>query len=305
MSTVPESKPTVPRGRSTAPIVLTTIEGIRRQVSALRAAGCSVALVPTMGALHAGHLSLVDIASANADAVIVSVFVNPAQFGPTEDLAKYPRTLDADVEALTGVGVDAVFAPAAEELYPAGWPTTLVTPGAIATRYEGALRPGHFAGVLTVVTKLLNIVQPDVAVFGEKDAQQLALVRRLVKDLDIPTTIVAAPTRRDTEGLALSSRNRYLSDVDRATAQFVPRAVTAVVEQARAGAGAVQARDAGIALLRAQPSIALDYLDIVDEEFAPVRADHTGSARVIVAARVGQTRLIDNASIVLTAKDPA
>lgn len=279
---------------ASSPVLTHSVADARAAVRRLRERGLSIALVPTMGALHAGHLSLVELARTQADVVVVSIFVNPVQFGPTEDLAAYPRTLDDDVRLLAGSAA-VVFAPSAEEMYPDGWPQTLVTPGEIATRYEGALRPGHFAGVLTVISKLFHIVQPDIAVFGEKDAQQLAVVRRMVADLDVPVRIVGAPIRRDTDGIALSSRNRYLSESERATALFLSRAITAVAEQARDGVHPSAARAVGISLLEAQAGIEIDYLDIVDEStFTAVDDDFTGDARVIVAARVGTTRLIDN-----------
>jgi len=253
-----------------------------------------VALVPTMGALHAGHLQLVDVAARAAREVVVSIFVNPLQFGPSEDFARYPRTLDADLAALAGRGVAFVFAPSAEEMYE-GKRGTLVTPPDGSDAFEGAIRPGHFAGVLTVVAKLFHIVQPDVAVFGRKDLQQLSLVERMVRDLDFPLAVLPVDTVRESDGLALSSRNRYLSPEDRARAPRLQQALQAT--RARFGAGE---RDpaalvaAGRQTIAADPAITLDYFEIVrPSTFTPVAQAERGDA-AIVAARVGGTRLLDN-----------
>ncbi|MEV0352141.1 pantoate--beta-alanine ligase [Nonomuraea sp. NPDC050680] len=280
----------------------------------------SVALVPTMGALHEGHRSLIREARVRADHVVVSIFVNPLQFSPNEDFSRYPRTFDADLEACRAEGVDVVFAPSADDMYPPGRQVS-VQSGEMGTIVEGAVRPGHFDGVLTVVLKLFNLVQPDVAVFGQKDAQQLAMIRRMVADLDLPIDIVGAPTVREPDGLALSSRNRYLSADERQVALTLSRALragaaesapaTALPEGAGAvpatalleGAGSVPARirAAALAVLEgAAPRLALDYLVLVDPAtFAEVSESYRGEAVLAVAAKVGTTRLIDNAVLSL------
>ncbi|UOE46129.1 pantoate--beta-alanine ligase [Agromyces larvae] len=260
-----------------------------------RAGGASVALVPTMGALHDGHLALVRRAREVADVVVVSIFVNPLQFGEGEDLDRYPRTLDADVAALAGLGVELVFAPSVAEMYPTGPVSTRVTAGEVGDLYEGASRPGHFDGMLTVVSKLFHIAQPDVAVFGQKDAQQVFLVKRMVRDLDLPLRVEIVPTVREADGLALSSRNRYLSSDDRGAALALSESLRAAERAAADGvAEALAEADAAFGAHDLQP----DYLVIVDPEtFLPVADDATGDAIVIVAARVGTTRLIDNARV--------
>jgi pantoate--beta-alanine ligase len=263
-------------------------------LAGLRAGGRRLALVPTMGALHSGHLGLVRAAAAGADAVVASIFVNPLQFGAGEDLDRYPRTPEADLAALAAEGVDLVFAPSAEEMYPGGPPRVTVDAGPLGELLEGTSRPGHFAGVLTVVTKLVGLLRPDVAVFGEKDYQQLALVRRAVVDLELGVEVVGVPTVREPDGLALSSRNRYLSDVERARALSLSRALRAGAAAGPGGAGAVLA--AATAEL-ADPGLAVDYLALrgVDLSAAP----DAGPARLLVAAWVGSTRLIDNVPLVL------
>lgn len=283
---------------SPRPRVLATIPEVRALVGERRAAGASVALVPTMGALHEGHLALVRRATEVADLVIVSVFVNPLQFGPGEDLDRYPRTLDADLAALAGLGVDAVFAPSVDEMYPDGPSATRVVAGEVGTLYEGASRPGHFDGMLTVVSKLFHIVQPDVACFGQKDAQQVHLVRRMVRDLDLPVSIEVVPTVREPDGLALSSRNRFLSPAERQTALALSEALRAAVDAAPQGAAEVLAE--AEAAFGAHEAVQPEYLVVVDPvSFLPVDARATGPALVLVAARVGETRLIDNAPITL------
>jgi pantoate--beta-alanine ligase len=250
-----------------------------------------VALVPTMGALHEGHLSLVREAQARADAVVVSVFVNPLQFGPGEDLDRYPRTLDADVKALEGEGVDVVFAPGAADVYPGGPPQVTVDAGPLGTLLEGASRPGHFAGVLTVVAKLLGLVRPDVAVFGEKDYQQLTLIRRMVADLELGVRIDGAPTVREPDGLAMSSRNRFLTPADRQQALALSRALRRGAEQHTA-AGILAAASAELT------GVDTDYLALRGTDLGPAPA--SGPGRLLVAARVGSTRLIDNVPVTLT-----
>jgi pantoate--beta-alanine ligase len=272
---------------------MTELVRTRAELAAARAgvAG-SLALVPTMGALHDGHAELIRHAGTQADAVAVSVFVNPLQFGPAEDLDRYPRTLERDLEVLDRLGVGLVFAPSATEMYPNGSPAVTVDPGPLGALLEGASRPGHFAGVLTVVTKLLGLVHPDVAVFGEKDYQQLALIRRAVADLELGVRIVGAPTVRDPDGLALSSRNRYLTPQQRRHALALSRALRAGAEEGPSGAGAVL--KAATEELR---GIDVDYLALRGVELGPAPA--TGPARLLVAARVGTTRLIDNVPLTL------
>ncbi|MFF4404696.1 pantoate--beta-alanine ligase [Streptomyces sp. NPDC001262] len=265
------------------------------------------AVVMTMGALHEGHATLIrtarELVGADGE-VVVTVFVNPLQFGPGEDLERYPRTLDADFAVAGEAGADAVFAPAADEVYPGGEPQVRVTAGPMGERLEGAFRPGHFDGMLTVVAKLLHLTLPDVALFGQKDAQQLALIRRMVRDLNFPVEIVAVPTVREADGLALSSRNRYLSDADRASALELSRALLAAHNVVELGPGAV--RHAAHVVLHAAaqmtPPVDLDYLALVDPaDFTEVPDDHTGEAVLAVAAKVGTTRLIDNMPLVFGA----
>jgi len=272
---------------------MTELVRTRAELAAARAgvAG-SLALVPTMGALHDGHAELIRYAGTLADAVAVSLFVNPLQFGPAEDLDRYPRTLERDLDLLDRLGVGLVFAPGATEMYPDGRPAVTVDPGPFGGLLEGASRPGHFAGVLTVVTKLLGLVRPDVAVFGEKDYQQLALIRRTVADLELGVRIVGAPTVRDPDGLALSSRNRYLSPEQRQQALALSRALRAGAEEGPSGAGTVL--KAATEELR---GIDVDYLALRGVDLGPAPA--AGPARLLVAARVGTTRLIDNVPLTL------
>jgi pantoate--beta-alanine ligase len=260
---------------------------------ALRHTGRRVMLVPTMGALHDGHLALVRAAKrVPGSVVVVSIFVNPLQFGAGEDLDAYPRTLDDDLQLLRGEGVEAVFAPTAAAMYPTGLRTT-VQPGPLAAELEGEPRPTHFAGVLTVVAKLLQIVRPDRVFFGEKDYQQLVLIRQLVADLNIDVEVVGVPTVREADGLAMSSRNRYLDPVQRELAVALSAALTAGAHAATDGAQA--ALDAARAVLDATPGLVLDYLELRDAELGPVRDSPSG--RLLVAARIGTTRLLDNVSI--------
>ncbi|GAA1787653.1 pantoate--beta-alanine ligase [Agromyces lapidis] len=278
--------------------VVTTIAELRGLLAGRRAAGASIALVPTMGALHDGHFALVRRARELADVVVVSIFVNPLQFGPAEDLDRYPRTLDADVDALATLGVELVFAPSAAEMYPDGPSSTRVVAGAVGGLYEGASRPGHFDGMLTVVAKLFNIVAPEFAVFGQKDAQQVFLVRRMVRDLDLPLAIEVVPTVREHDGLALSSRNRFLGDAERTTALALSEALGAAAESADEGPAEALAEAA--AAFGDHDGAELDYFVIVDPEtLLPVAGDATGPALALVAARIGATRLIDNRVIEL------
>ncbi|MGN6577580.1 MAG: pantoate--beta-alanine ligase [Nocardioides sp.] len=276
-----------------APLVATTREELAAALKAVRAAGGRVGLVPTMGALHDGHVSLMAQARAHlapGDALVVSVFVNPLQFGPGEDLDRYPRTFDADLERCAAAGVDVVFAPSVDEVYPGGEPQVTVEPGPLGTVLEGATRPGHFRGVLTVVAKLFGLVQPDLAVFGQKDYQQLVLIRRMVADLCLPVEVVGAPTVREDDGLALSSRNRYLSVEERGLALVLSRALRAAVDAGPRGAEAALA--AAHDVLDEAPGVDLDYIALTDPDLGEAPA--SGEARVLVAARVGTTRLIDN-----------
>ncbi|WP_214107425.1 pantoate--beta-alanine ligase [Acrocarpospora catenulata] len=252
------------------------------------------ALVPTMGALHEGHRSLIRLAGERAEHVVVSIFVNPLQFGPNEDFSRYPRTFDADLAVCEQEGVRAVFAPSAADMYLPDRQVA-VSAGAMGTVVEGAFRPGHFDGVLTVVLKLFNLVQPDLAIFGQKDAQQLALIRRMVADLDVPVEIVAAPTVREPDGLALSSRNRYLSARERVTALELSRALRAGAVQREPARIRQAARAVLEEAARLDPPLLLDYLALVDPaSFTDVGEGYRRQAVLAVAAKVGTTRLIDN-----------
>ncbi len=260
---------------------------------ALRRTGRRVMLVPTMGALHDGHLALVRAAKRVPGAVVVvSIFVNPLQFGAGEDLDAYPRTFDDDAALLSGAGVEMVFAPTAAAMYPHGLRTT-VQPGPLAAELEGGARPTHFAGVLTVVCKLLQIVRPDRIFFGEKDYQQLVLIRQMVADLDIEVSVVGVPIVRESDGLAMSSRNRYLDPAQRELAVTLSAALTAGAHAATAGAAA--ALEAARAVLDAVPAIEVDYLELRAPDLGPL--GDGGPARLLVAARLGRTRLLDNVSI--------
>lgn len=252
-----------------------------------------VGVVPTMGALHAGHVSLLRAARAAGDHVIMTLFVNPLQFGPNEDLATYPRTWAADLAIAEKEGVDVVFAPSEAEMYPNGAPAVRVNPGPLGEILEGASRPGFFHGVLTVVAKLLGLTRPDAAFFGEKDYQQLTLVRAMVRDLDLGVDIVGVPTVREPDGLALSSRNAYLSAEDRVVALALSKALSAAA--AVAGQGAAAARSAAVGVFEVTPAAALDYVVVTDPDLGP--APESGPARMLIAARVGATRLIDNAPL--------
>ena len=284
------------------PVLANTREELAALLAEPRRTGARVALVPTMGALHEGHASLVRTARAATDGpVVVSIFVNPMQFAPTEDLDRYPRTLEADLDVCAAEGVDVVFAPAVEEVYPGGFSHdavrdgVTVDPGRLGTVLEGASRPGHFAGVLTVVAKLFGLVRPDLAVFGEKDYQQLVLIRRMVADLCLGIEVVAGETVREPDGLALSSRNRYLDEDGRRVASALSRALRAAQE--RASYGVPAARWAAMSVLKAEPRLELDYLALTSPDLTD--PPETGAGRVLVAARVGTTRLIDNLPIVL------
>nr|WP_244250556.1 pantoate--beta-alanine ligase [Rathayibacter festucae] len=271
---------------------------LRETLREARRGGARIALVPTMGALHDGHLALVDRAREIADVVVVSIFVNPLQFGPNEDLDRYPRDLAADVALLEERGVAHVFAPSVAEMYPDGPSSTRVVAGKVGSLYEGRSRPGHFDGMLTVVSKLLHIVQPDVAMFGQKDAQQLFLVRRMVRDLDLPVAIEGVDTVREEDGLALSSRNRYLDARERRAARTIPLLLEAAASAADRGLDAVIAAAQSASM--GEPLVKLDYLVVANPAtLLPVDDDHRGPALVLVAAVVGSTRLLDNGPILL------
>ena len=271
-----------------------TIEDTRSVCRSERWAGRRVGLVPTMGALHEGHVSLVRIAQAKSDFVVVSIFVNPLQFGPSEDLAKYPRSFERDQKLLEREGVDVIFAPTVPEMYPTA-ATTYVTVEGLSERLDGQSRPGHFRGVTTVVSKLFHIVEPDVAVFGQKDAAQLAIIRRMVRDLNLPVEIVAGPIVREPDGLAMSSRNAYLDTQQRQQALVLSRALRRVQEVFQGGERSAQKLTAaGREVFASEPAVRLDYLSVVDPESLEPIADVTTEALVAVAAYVGATRLIDN-----------
>lgn len=278
----------------------------REELAAVRAGvRGTLALVPTMGALHEGHRALIRRAHELADNVAVSIFVNPLQFAPHEDLDRYPRPFSKDIETCAAEGVDIVFAPTPQVMYPRE-PEVRLSSGRMGTVVEGASRPGHFDGVLTVVLKLFNLIRPDIALFGEKDAQQLALIRRMVADLDIPVQIVAGRTVRELDGLALSSRNRYLTPADRRTALGLSRALQAGEDAVDRGPAAVlrAARAVLDEAVKADPPLDLDYLALVDPvTFEPVDDAHAGLAVLAVAGAVGTTHLIDNVPLVFTPRE--
>jgi pantoate--beta-alanine ligase len=277
----------------TPPPVLRSVAQLRAAVAGWKATGARVGVVPTMGALHAGHLSLVRAAQARAGRVIVSIFVNPTQFNNPEDLATYPRTEAADLAALAPLGVDAVFAPAADEVYPRGFATTVTVAG-LADPLEGEHRPGHFAGVATVVAKLFVMTQADVACFGEKDWQQLAVIRRMAADLDLPVDVVGCPTLRDPDGLALSSRNARLSREARARAPALYRAMRGAAEAIRTGSPVAEALETARAEVLAAGFAAIDYLVLRDA--ATLGPPGDGPRRLLAAATLDGVRLIDNIS---------
>jgi pantoate--beta-alanine ligase len=280
--------------RMSPPIVRSVAE-LRTRVAAWRAAGERVGLVPTMGALHEGHLSLIRLAKTRAARVVASLFVNPTQFGPAEDFEAYPRDEARDGELVASVGCDLLYAPGVGEMYGQGFATTVSVAG-VSEPLDGAARPGHFAGVATVVAKLLLQAAPDLAVFGEKDYQQLQVIRRMVRDLDIPVEIVGAPTARAQDGLALSSRNAYLTAAERAVAAELHRALAAAVEGLHAGRPAAEVEREAAARLAAAGFGPIDYVEVRDADDlarlgpGPV----SGNARILAAARLGRARLIDN-----------
>lgn len=289
--------------RTPTPVVTRTRGGLARGLAGVRRRTDSVALVPTMGALHDGHRALLHRARELADSVVVTIFVNPLQFGPGEDLDRYPHTPEADLRLCAEAGVALLWAPPREVVYPEP-PRVTVSAGELGSRLCGASRPGHFDGVLTVVAKLLHLTAPDAAVFGEKDAQQLALVRRMVRDLDLPVHVVGVPTVREPDGLAVSSRNRYLDAAARVAATALSGALAAGAAAAADGPDAVR-RAAG-AVLDGAHGVQVDYLALVDPaRLHEVPADHAGPALLAVAGYVGGTRLIDNVTVTLAGPGPA
>jgi pantoate--beta-alanine ligase len=278
----------------TTPLVATT----RAELAAARAAMPGrVAVVMTMGALHEGHVRLIQVARERADSVLVTIFVNPLQFAPGEDLQRYPRTLDADVAICARAGADVIFAPGVDEMYPDDEPGVSLDAGELGSRLEGATRPTHFNGVLAAVARLLELTRPDIAVFGEKDAQQLELIRRMVAGQGYQAQIVGVEVVRDPDGLALSSRNGYLTPADRKNALVLSRALRAAADVAGQGAGAAAAKARSV--LAQVKAVDVDYLEVIDDAtWLPADQD-TRDARILVAARVGSTRLIDNVRVVL------
>jgi pantoate--beta-alanine ligase len=267
---------------------------MRAASGAIRREGKRLGFVPTMGALHEGHLSLVRAACASSDAVVASIFVNPTQFGPNEDLAKYPRSLDRDCELLQGEGVELLFAPTVEEMYPAG-SVTWVTVEGLSDKLDGRSRPGHFRGVTTVVAKLFHVVYPDAAFFGQKDAAQVAIIRRMVRDLHLPVEIVTCPIVREPDGLAMSSRNAYLDPEQRKQALVLHRSLMRVQQLSDSGEREVgKLLAAGREEFAKDSSVRLDYFEIVDPDKLDPVEDISGGALAAVAAFVGSTRLIDN-----------
>lgn len=275
----------------------TVLVHTRAELEAARAGRIGdVAVVMTMGALHEGHQALFRAARRSAKTVVATIFVNPLQFGPNEDFDRYPRALEADLKLCQEAEVDVVFAPTLDEIYPGGDPLVRIVPGPMGEGYEGAHRPGHFSGMLTIVNKLINLTAPDYVFFGQKDAQQLALVRRMVLDLNLPVEVVAVPTEREPDGLARSSRNRYLSAQERVSALALSRALFAGTAQRTPDAIRDAAREVLTEAGRADPPVVLDYLALLDPRDFTEVADpgFTGPAVLAVAAKVGTTRLIDN-----------
>jgi pantoate--beta-alanine ligase len=274
-----------------------TIEWMKQVAHAARASDRLLGLVPTMGALHEGHFSLIRLAKRECSPTVVSIFVNPTQFGPSEDLSKYPRRMEDDRVALENLAVDYLFAPTAQEMYPPGFRTSVAVEG-LSDRLEGRSRPGHFRGVTTVVLKLLEIVQPRRAYFGRKDAQQARIIRQMASDLNLDTEVIVRPILRDRDGLALSSRNVYLQGDDRRAATALSRSLTAVRDQVNRGERDVARLLSALRqVLGAEPRVALDYAEIVDAETLEPVVGLRGACYVLIAAKVGGTRLIDNALI--------
>lgn len=274
--------------------VVHTVAEVRQWIDAARKAGRTIGFVPTMGALHEGHASLIRTSVAQQDATVVSIFVNPLQFGPNEDLDRYPRTLEADVQVVQECGADLVFAPSVREMYPRQQ-LTFVDVEELTAGLCGASRPGHFRGVATVVAKLFNIVQPDVAYFGQKDAQQAAVIERMVADLSFPVRIVRCPTAREADGLAMSSRNSYLSPEERQAAPILYQALQAGADAVRAGErDAENVRRLMIERIQSEPLARIDYVDVVDEATFRTISYVEGNIVLVGAIYIGSTRLIDN-----------
>lgn len=271
------------------------IAALRQAVAEFRAEGAGIALVPTMGALHAGHIALVEAARRPGTKVVASIFVNPKQFGPNEDLARYPRREQADLRMMEAAGCDLVWIPSVETMYPDGFATTVSVAG-VSETFDGAARPGHFDGVATVVGKLFNQVRPDTAYFGEKDFQQLAVIRRMVSDLDMGIDIVGVPTQREDDGLALSSRNIYLDEEERAKATALPRALGVAARSIGRGDDVEAALSDARATLSAA-GFTIDYVALADAETLAENPDADRPRRLLAAARMGSTRLIDNIAI--------
>jgi pantoate--beta-alanine ligase len=285
----PASKKSGPK----KPVVARTLSALRKALDPSRSKR-TLALVPTMGALHEGHLALVKLAKRRADRVVVSVFVNPTQFGPAEDFGRYPRTWDADLAALADEQVDVVWAPTPEVMYPEGFATRLSPEGPALAGLEDKFRPHFFGGVATVVAKLFLQCRPDVAIFGQKDFQQLKVVTRLARDLDLPLKVIGAPTLREKDGLALSSRNVYLSTQERAVAPALHKALSACAQQIRNGQIIAKAVDAARDTI-SRAGFAIDYVEARHAEtLAPIHQQKDGPIRLLVAAKIGTTRLIDN-----------
>jgi pantoate--beta-alanine ligase len=274
--------------------IIREVSEMQAAIRAARVQKSTISLVPTMGALHEGHFSLVRRARTQTDFVVVSIFVNPLQFGPSEDFNQYPRTFEADCARLETEGVEIVFAPSPEQMYPAG-ATTVVHVEGLSEKLDGRSRPGHFRGVSTVVAKLFHIVQPDYAVFGQKDAAQVAVLRRMVRDLNMDVELIVAPIVREADGLALSSRNAYLTNEQRRQALVLHRALMQIEKEANSGESSAQRlRASALSILAAEPAAQLDYLEIIDADTLEPIADTTHGALVAVAASFGSTRLIDN-----------
>ena len=289
-----EGAPTLIQGRSPVQTIRTR-EALRSGIAEFRGQDASIALVPTMGALHAGHIALIEAAKRPGRKVVASIFVNPKQFGPAEDLSRYPRKETADLAMLKAAGCDLVWLPPVEAMYPDGFATNISVSG-VSDGLDGAARPGHFDGVATVVAKLFNQVRPDVALFGEKDFQQLAVIRRMVADLDFGIEIQGVPTQRDDDGLALSSRNVYLDDEQRTAAVALPRALGVAAKALTRGDEAGAVLEAVFEALTAA-GFTVDYVELVDAETLAPDADPNRERRLLAAARLGSTRLIDNLAV--------
>ncbi len=272
------------------------LESLRETIASLRGGGARIALVPTMGALHAGHIALIEAAKLVADTVVASIFVNPLQFAPGEDLARYPRRELQDARMLADAGCALLWMPGVDDMYPAGFATT-ISVGGVSEGLDGAARPGHFDGVATVVAKLFNQVAPNVALFGEKDFQQLAVIRRMVTDLNLPIEIVGVPTQREDDGLALSSRNIYLAPEDRARAIALPRALGVAARVISQGGDAAAALATARDALLAGGFDSVDYVELVDAETLAPLPDPARPRRLLAAARIAGTRLIDNIAV--------